>query len=69
MKTLTAFLTATVLAVGVTSAMARDQQATGAELDNQANWQAARDAGAHASARVSGGIPNSTIDFQAVGTE
>jgi hypothetical protein len=69
MKTLTAFLTATVLAVGMTSAMARDQQATGAELDNQLNWSMARTAGAHASAQVPGGIPQSSIDFQAVGTE
>ena len=69
MKTLTALLTATVLTVGITSAMARDQQATGAELDNQLNWKVARDAGAYASAHVSGGIPNSTIDFQAVGTK
>ena len=69
MKTLTAFLTATVLAVGITGAMAGDRQATGPERDNQLNWKVARDAGAYASAHVSGGIPQSSIDFQAVGTE
>jgi hypothetical protein len=74
MKTLTAILTATVLAVGVTGAFARDQQATGAELDNQQNWAAARDFGqAHASARAPAvvqrnTIPQSSIDFQEQGS-
>jgi hypothetical protein len=73
MKMLTAFLTATVLAVGVTGAFARDQQATGAELDNQLNWRAAHDAGAYASARAPAvvernTIPQSSIDFQEQGS-
>ena len=74
MKTLTAILTATVLAVGVTGAFARDQQATGAELDNQQNWAAARDFGqAHASVRAPAvvqrnTIPQSSIDFQEQGS-
>ena len=74
MKTLTAILTATVLAVGVTGAFARDQQATGAELDNQLNWGAARDFGqAHASVRAPAvvkrnTIPQSSIDFQEQGS-
>lgn len=74
MKTLTALLTASVLAVGVTNAMAYGQQATTAEMDNQLNWAAARDFGqAHASARAPSvvkrnTIPQSSIDFQEQGS-
>lgn len=74
MKTLTSLLTAAVLAVGITSAMARDQQATTAEMDNQLNWAAARDFGqAHASVRAPAvvkrnTIPQSSIDFQEQGS-
>jgi hypothetical protein len=73
MKTLITLLTATVLVGGATAAMASDQQATAAELDNQLNWQMARDfGGAHASARKPGPVTNdlsqSAIDFQAQGS-
>jgi len=74
MKTLTALLTATVLAVGVSNAMAYDQQATPAEMDNALNWAAARDFGqAHASVRAPAvvkrnTIPQSSIDFQEQGS-
>ena len=69
-----AFLSAMMVAVA-SNAMARDQQATGEELDNQLNWQMSRDfGGAHASARVPGHVranraaEQQGIDFQAVGS-
>ena len=73
MKTLITLLTATVLIGSATAAMASNQQATAAGLDNQLNWQMARDfGGAHASARVPGpvtnGLSQSAIDFQAQGS-
>jgi hypothetical protein len=64
-----------VMMVSIASnATASDQQATGPEMDNQLNWQAARDfGGAHASARDPGTVRTNptadqqAVDFQAVG--
>jgi hypothetical protein len=68
------FVSAMMVAMA-SNAMARDQQATGEELDNQLNWQMSRDfGGAHASARVPGhvrtnrGANQERIDFQATGS-
>jgi hypothetical protein len=66
-------LTAVMVAFA-SNAMARDQQATGEELDNQLNWQMSRDfGGAHASARAPAQVRTNRaaeqegVDFQAVG--
>ena len=64
-----------VLMVATASnAMAYDRQATGPEMDNELNWQAARDfGGAHASARAPANVrinptaEQQAVDFQAVG--
>ena len=61
------FMTAMMVAMA-SNAMARDQQATGPELDNQLNWQVQRDfGGARASARVPSHVrANSSADRQAI---
>jgi hypothetical protein len=58
------------------NAMAYDRQATGPEMDNQINWQAARDfGGARAEARVPSHVranpsaEQQAIDFQATGQD
>jgi hypothetical protein len=67
------FMTAMMVAMA-SNAMARDQQATGPELDNQLNWQMQGDfGGARASAHVPSRIRTNpsadqqAIDFQATG--
>jgi len=72
------FAIASVLSVlmvaTASNAMAYDRQATGPEMDNELNWQAARDfGGAHASARAPAQVRTNRaaeqegVDFQAVG--
>jgi hypothetical protein len=76
--TMTKFAIASVLSVlmvaTASNAMAYDRQATGPEMDNQLNWQAARDfGGARDSARVPSHVRTNpsadqeAIDFQATG--
>ena len=67
------FVSAMMVAMA-SNAMARDQQATGEELDNQLNWQMSQDFGrAHASARTArpartnAAAEQQGVDFQAVG--
>jgi hypothetical protein len=72
--TMKKFAIASVLSVlmvaTASNAMAYDRQATGPEMDNQLNWQAARDfGGARASGhvRTNPSVDQEAIDFQATG--
>jgi hypothetical protein len=74
MKTIMTLLTTTMLVAGAANAMTYDRQATDDALSNAISHQEARSfGGAFASARVPGGIGNSTVyvpsqdDFQLQG--
>jgi hypothetical protein len=74
MKKLAIAVLSVMMVATASNAMAFDRQATGPEMDNQINWQAAHDlGGAYASARTPDTVRTNraaeqqAVDFQAVG--